>query len=520
MLYRAFAFISVLGLVSCLDSKDYNLDTLTLTPTLAVPIAFGDIGILDLITDKDSSYLKVYPDGLLYFSYGQTLASQDIRSLFTLPNNNSSTIFPLPAGTLPPSTSDAQFATISKVLDLNMSPEQLSELLLKTGSLAYAIALAPATNPALPFEINVTLTDVVDKNNQQPLTFTASSGSGSKPLKDYVIKMNKNKFNIKLDLILKKRTSSVFIQSNTNVSIQLSFTSMDFAYIKGFFGDQTTTLPAQTIDLSVFSSSLNKSKISLAQPVIKMSVRNDYTVPCEINFTKLEGKKTGATLPLQTNPTSPVNLGFPAVFGGFANTLVTVTNPGPVLNFSPTQLAYTATARINRGLTSGNNFLADTSKLKVTLTAEVPLYGQASGISLVDTVNIDLGNTNQSDVSTASLKLKAENEMPLDAYIQFYLTDANFKILDSLFTSNQTYLVKASSVTGTGELQSAGLTDVLLSLDGSKISKLFSSRHIILRSRLNTTRDSNGVPENVKFKSVYKLKLKMGLLAKLKISAK
>ena len=66
MLYRAFVFVGLLVLGSCLDSKDYDLNSVTITPTVAIPIASGDLSVLDLISDKDSSYIKVYPDGLLY----------------------------------------------------------------------------------------------------------------------------------------------------------------------------------------------------------------------------------------------------------------------------------------------------------------------------------------------------------------------------------------------------------------------------------------------------------------------
>ncbi len=522
MHFRSIVVICILALTSCLDNKDYTLDSLTLTPTVAFPLAFGNISVLDLVSDKDSTYLKVYPDGLLYFSYSQTLPSQDVRALFKLPNNTSNFGFDAPAGTLPPIPSDVLLSSANQTVDLNLSPEQLSEMLLKTGTVGYNISLSQATSPVngLPFEVTVTLTDVVDKTTQVPLSFTAGPGIGSKPLQNYIINMNKNKFAIKLDFTLKKRTNSVFVAGGTRVNIQLSFNGLDFVYIKGFLGDQTATLPPQTIDITVFSSSLNKSKISFVQPIVKMSVRDDYGVPCEVNFSKLQASKTGATLPLQTNPSSPITLNYPSVFGTSATTAVSITNAAAVIDFSPTQLAYSATARINKGLAAGNNFLADTSKLKVTLAAEVPLYGQASGISLADTLKIDLSSVNQSSVISSSLKVKTTNELPLDANIQLYLMDKNYVILDSIFTSNQTYLVKASTVTSAGDLQTAGTTDLKLDLAGDKVNKLFSASYVLVRSKLNTTKDASGTLLNVKFKTAYKLKINIGLLAKLTIKAK
>jgi hypothetical protein len=522
MPYRAFIFVAILALSACVDNKDYTLDSLTLAPTEAIPLASGTVSILDLISDKDSSYLRTYPDGLLYLLYSQTLNSSDIRDKFTIPTSNSTATFDLPAGTLPPSSSDTPFATLNKQLDLNLSPQQLSEMLLKAGSLSYTSTISLPTSPpnSLPFQINITMTDVVDKNSQSPLTFTTAGGSGSKPLQNSVMKMDRNKFNIKLDLVLKKRSAAVFIPPNTKLNFQMSLVGLDFTYIKGFFGDQTITIPPQTIDMTVFSSSLKKAQVSFADAAVSMSVRNDYGVPCEVTFLNLEARKTGATMPLQITPTSPITLNSPATLGASANTAVTVGNGAAVVNFSPTQLYYAARSRINKGLADGVDFMADTSKMRVSLAVEVPLYGTASGITMGDTLKLDLSGVNQSSVKTASIKILSVNQMPLDANIQLYLADKNYHITDSLFTSNQTYIVKGSSVNPAGDLLSASTADLSLSLSPDKLEKIFSSSYLLIRSKLNTTKDAGGGLLNVKFKSSYKLKLSVGLLAQFNITVK
>ena len=110
------------------------------------------------------------------------------------------------------------------------------------------------------------------------------------------------------------------------------------------------------------------------------------------------------------------------------------------------------------------------------------------------------------------------NQMPLDVYLQLYLADKNYVIQDSLFTTNQTYFVKSSTVTASGDLQTAGTTSSQLDLSTAKLNKLFSSNYLIVRSKLNTTKDANGSLLNVKFKSTYKLKLSVGLNAKLNLT--
>lgn len=528
---RVIVFFCLFSLFSCVNEKDYDIQAITLRPTVAVPLAYGDIGILNILSNKDSSYIKTYPDGLLYLYYEDTLNSNDItRKLFSIPVKNATVGLQLPSGTIPPNPNDVSVITINQSIDLGISPAKLSEMLLKSPStLGYNLSVSPS-NPAVVYQVNFTLTDIVDKTTQAPLMFSSSGGLGSQNLQNYVVKMVNNQFNIKLELVLKKHTNSLFIASGSKVNAALSFSSttppgaspqgLSYTYIKGFFGDQSVTIPAQAVDITVFSSSLLQSKVSFVQPKLALIVTNQYGVPVEVTFSKLEARKGTSTLPLVISPASPVNVSFPTVLGSSAITNVAVTNSVNVINFAPTQLAYAASARINKGLVSGNNFLTDTSRLKVKLTAEVPLYGQASGITMLDTLKLDLSGAEQSQVTTAALKFKATNEMPLDANIQMYLADKNYVILDSLLANNQTYLVKASTVTGAGELQAPGTSDLKVDLATDKVNKLFSSSYLILRSKLNTTKDANGNLLNVKFKTTYKLKLNVGLLATLNIDAK
>lgn len=519
MRIKSIIAIVLLFLASCVDESEYQLSDVSLTPTMALPLAFGDLGLVQILSNEDSSYLKVYEDGLLYLYYAQTFPSSDVRDLFEVPDNQSTPYFSLPAGTLPASSSTTLFGTVNKIVDFNLNPEKLSEMLLKGGTFDHAIALSVPTSPNLPFEVILTLTDVKHAQTQVPLTFTAGAGSGSHSLDNYLITMDQNKFNVKLDLYIKPHAAT-FIPAGTRVNCQMTFHDMDFAYIKGFLGDQTATIPLQTIPLTVFSSSLKDASVSFVAPSIHMTIVNDHGVPVEATFTKLEAKKPGSTLALAINPTSPVNITYPVIMGAETTTDIAITNANAIISFNPTQLDYSANVRINKGLTSGSNFLADSSRLKVTLATEVPLYGKASGIQMVDTLDIDLGDMEESEVSTASLKFKVANEMPLDANMQIYFSDESYTVLDSLFRPNQTLVVKASHVSANGELETVGNSELVLTLDPEKITKLFNSKFLIVRCVLNTAKDENGVLLNVKFKSSYRLKLNVGLLAKLNLSIK
>ncbi len=517
---RLLALAAVVILASCLNEKEYDFREVTVTPTFAFPIAFGDLGLVNLLSSKDSSFVRAYPDGLLYFYYTQALGSTDIRDLFSIPDNTSTTSFNLIPGTLPASSTTVSVGTINQQIDLGLSPERLSEILLKGGSLNYTVGLSKTTSPPnLPVEAIITLTDVVHKTTLEPLTFAVGNGSGSKSLEDYVMRLVDNRFGMRVDMVIKPHPAT-FIPSATQANVQLIFAGLEFAYIKGFLGDQVAQLPPQSMEISVFGSSLKDAGIAFVEPKLSMNVVNDYGASCEVNFSVLRASKGATVVPFQISPANPISLNSPTVLGQSATTNVSITNQAALLNLGPEKLEYTASARINKGLTNASNFLADTSKLRVTLTTEIPIYGRVSGVTIYDTLKVDLSDVDQSKVNTASLKISGRNEMPLDAYVQIYLTDATHQVLDSLFAPNQTYIVKASTVDAAGDLSSPGVSESLIGLDPERVSKLFSSKFLIIKSIMSTARDENNTPLNVKFRSSYRLKLNVGLLAKFNVTLK
>lgn len=487
---------------------------------MAFPVAFGDMGIVEILANEDTAYVRSYPDGLLYLYYEKTLPSRDIRDLFSLPDKTATISFDLPAGTLPASSSNTYVGTVDRQIDLALSPEQLREVLLKDGTLAHALLLSKQTSPpGLPLEATITLLDIVHKTSQQPLTITVGNGAGSVPLADYVMQLVNNRFTVRVDLFIKPHPAT-YIPPATLANVQLGFNDMAFDYIKGFFGDQVAQLPPQSLELTVFRSTLKDASVSFVEPQLFLKAVNDYGVPCEVSFSVLRAKKGSATLPIQTNPASPVTLAAPATLGSSATTVLNVTNAQDILNFEPEQLEYTAAARINKGRSSGDNFMADTSKLHVSLITEVPLYGRVTGVTVLDTLSVDLRNLSETKVSESFLKVAAQNEMPLDAFIQIYLMNEAYQVQDSLFADNQTYLVKASQVDNAGDLQQPGVTNLELGLQPERLTKLFSSRYLLVKAVMSTARDINDVFLNVKFRSDYRLKLNVGLRTKLKIEAK
>lgn len=516
---------TIAGLWACgdiLNDDEYDIESLSATPSYSVPVAFGDLSIQDILSRQDSQYIKVYSDGLVYLNYEQTLKSQAIRELIEIPDKNNVTAsLAVPAGTHPPRPNDLSSTFSPRVVEFDLAPKKLDEILLKGGTLLCDVGMTPP-NANFRYAVKVEIPEF--KSTATGAIFSVeTSGTGkSFSLANYLYKSTSpatvNQFTVIFTLIIKQNPNGVTIAPGTNVTANVSFQDMEYRYAKGFFADQTADLTPEKIEINAFGSSLlDGTNISFADPKIDFTVINEVGVPTKVYFTSLEARKPGASLPIQINPASPVTIGFPLIMGDSAKTSVAVTNAKALLDFAPTEFYYKVNARINEGLTTGNNFVVDTSELKVRMRVEVPLYGHASNILLSDTLKLDLSDLDKSTIESAALKIKTTNQIPLSANLQFYLTDENYKVLDSLIAPAQTNLIKGSEVNASGDFVSAGIVDELLPLSSDKLEKIFKADKLIIKARVNTVKNANGTFPDVKFKSSYKMDIKIGLQVNAKI---
>jgi hypothetical protein len=151
----------------------------------------------------------------------------------------------------------------------------------------------------------------------------------------------------------------------------------------------------------------------------------------------------------------------------------------------------------------------------VEINAKVPLWGKAGNIVLEDTMENSLeGDINEAEVQYVKLKAKITNDFPIDAKVQIYLADENYMIIDSLFSADQVAFITSSTVNADGDLVKAGVYDKTIEVNKAKFEKLIDAPHLIIKGSLATSEAST---KDVKFKSTYKLDVKIGLQTKLDV---
>jgi hypothetical protein len=499
------------------SQSDFEIDSIRLTPTYDSPLASGELKISDILADDDSSHFKTDEDGLLYIAYDDELLSHDIRNLFELHDLPVDRSFIMPGAVVPPHNKDIRVDSIQSKIDFGLSPEKLDEIALNSGRITYEVELAPSFN--LDYEVFLVLSGFKSRTTSKSLN-TVIGDEGVIDISDYTISLDDNKFDLKLVLVYKKTNSSTTIPPASSVNVRLKFEDLEFDYIKGFLGDQVTTIDPRTIPISVFEKGVfHGAEISLAQPRVSITVLNENGVPCTVHFTKLEARKEGASpMAIALNPANPVEVAAPAIMGDTQITHIGVANVNDIMNYAPAEFFYQADVHINEGIASGDNFVVDSSKMKVRMNIEVPLWGSATGIVLQDTLNVDLENVENSEVVTATLKVNLVNEFPLGGDVQFILTDENYLPLSTLLKDDQTGIIKASKVDSNGELEAAGEFEGELEIDQTKIDNLFKSKHLIVMVNLQTSRNASGNAIDVKFMEDYGLVINTKVIAALKMT--
>ncbi len=510
---------TTLLLVGCELNLDTDVKGVIASTNMVLPLGYGDLSIQDFLGDADSANVKIYgsgeDEGVVYLYYEQTLKTQGVGDLLQLENRTISkglNINPTAVPRLiPPNSQDQPLASGTLSFDLNFTPEKFEEILFTQGQLLITATTSSAI--ALQFEALVTLPTF--KKNGIPLQQTIQTSSTAQPISiaGYLATLDENLFNVEVALIVKPHNSTVNIPPNTQFNISLQFGNLNFDYVVGFFGDQTADPSAETLELGVFENSFEEGNVTLADPRISFEVINEYGIPISVIFNQLEARNSSGTLPITLNPASPINANFPSIRGDSAFTNVSVTNAGALLEFEPTSFFYNVSARINAGLTTGTNFTESDSELKVRMKVEVPFIGSASDIVVSDTVDIDISEVEDSEIERAAIKIKAINNIPINATLQLYLLNENGIVLDSLLAPNTT-VVKGAATDVDGNSIAPGVFDDEIEIGKEKINKLFKAKKILIASRLETADN----PKNVKFKSTDTLSVRLGLNATLTLN--
>jgi hypothetical protein len=534
--YNSFFFkslvITLIGLVtisSCYKER-LGFDKISggsLSPTVAVPVAFGDLTMSDIIERSSEIWIED-PDGLLSLVYvGDTLS--DLASdIISFPDQISDTniFFSMPPNSFPGDTISTPYLTINSNFE-GSNNERIDSILLKNGNLK--IEITTDLNHSSSIIIVIPQITKYGSSFYQQINIPYTSGgthtvTRNISLQDYFINLHQNG---SADNQVDQYVKIIVYRGNGSdnspyyFNIKQTISNINYYEVYGYFHQKTFSIDKTKIPISMFDNS-HYSQIFVEDPELRMIFANSIGIPMNVTFDDLYVERDGVKLDI-TSPSLPtVAINYPDFgnIGSYDTTIIAFnksnSNIKDILDFNPKKLIYKGSVLSNPTSTVVDNYILDTSKVGVRLELEVPLFGRALTFTLQDTNDFVIEDTYDLDgLESIDFNVNSLSYFPFDASLQLYFTDTNNVVLDSLFDGMQVVLKGAIP----GPAPEYKVTEPVHSmttvqLTGSKLDNMKEARKIILSAKMSTYDEGTKL---MKIYSDYKLSLEMSAKGKYKL---
>lgn len=521
-----FFFLIIIAGCNINDLDFDNLEPPVLDGTFAIPVghvhytmrelidSIGDQN-LDLTEDSTSLLMLTYRDTANFGSGNELVTVDDITNTGTIFLNSESNNTSSPIQI----TYDSTFIFTYPA----ENNEKIDSVFYQEGALRLNIT------KQFEHEViyDVTIQNTRTENGDVPVNLTGTvpatqeSASTSQDLSDYktVLSFQDNEntfeFSVTLGVVLGPGES---ISSNDYVVFNLVYEDQTFDLLFGRFGQDTTNIGNQVIDVDFFAD-LGDSGLEFGSPEITFDFRNSFGVPLGVRFGGMYGVN-GDSIAADTTYLQGDITNTPQVIDGAANigeraasTIVVNRNNSSIqdlLSQSPNQIGFDLSAISNPSDPNGNNFILDESNVTTYIELFMPL--EISLKNVTREFNFDLGDGLKfNEADSLSLRLISENGLPFSALLEFEI------INDS--TEEVTYQVPNTLVLETAFINPSGIVsqsrknvaDIPVGQDG--VAALNAGGNLRLRFTLNTPGVSGDT--FIKVLADYALNIQLSVVGKL-----
>ena len=284
-------------------------------------------------------------------------------------------------------------------------------------------------------------------------------------------------------------------------------------YIKGYAG-RDTIIANDSTEFDFFSSLFKSGTIQLKDVDLKLTLDNGMGIDGEVKinnlsaYSPINGSKTltGSAL------AAPFNVGRATDFP-FKSTVSTFSinsgnsNITDVIGILPKRLHYNMEVKTNPQGNTGfyRDFAYLESALKVNLNASIPLSFIANNLTLLDTIDFDLSNTNLkvNGITDGVINIITQNKYPIEASVKIVVTDENYVVVDTLITNMH---VSAAPTDGNCKATQAQRNKTSVEVNQARLDNIKRGKKAIILATFNTPQNNaacNGQP--LQIYSDYKL---------------
>jgi hypothetical protein len=501
---------------SCLK-EDFNvskIDVKNYTPGLAFPLINANLDLNDIaaidssgwnLREDATKFMTLFYDKSASFeadSFLKISSQQLLRNeVFNVDNS-------LPVG-------DSTFDSYASFLDFTSSDNDIFDLMLiKKGTITVKINSDLNMRGTMVFR----LPDVTKAGNMltRKFNYWGHDTVLNIDLDGYLITFshigNLNRLSTEYDVTAYNDGLPNFSPYFVNFDIKLE--NIKFSYVYGYFSSRNFDFIDQ-LKLSLFAG-IESGDSYFENPKLHLDFTNSVGIPVNLNIQTLIAH-SGLKAPYDINITglpNPISIASPPSPGTFVkvNYLLDKSNSNikDAINIVPSAFKYDV-----KGVTAPDavhqNFIFDTSKIKLDVEVEIPLYGRIKDYYLTDTFPFTLDNMDLFESLTFNLLLA--NGFPMESSVQLYFLDENNNMLDSLFVLPRDNVRSALVDITTGKVTKAVSHLYTVVFDRKRLDKIINCKKMKVRASLNTSLLGQ---YSVKIYSNYAIDIKLSALAKLK----
>jgi len=287
-------------------------------------------------------------------------------------------------------------------------------------------------------------------------------------------------------------------------TIEYELQSLIPHYVTGYFGQQTSSSPGENTPIDALRN-FTSGQLMLDSVTIDLDVENGLGADGVFNFNALRSKNTrsGNTIDLSYPPLigTPLQLtramdmnGTPG--GVLAQKLSfkldnSTSNVKAFIENLPDQLEFDIGFIINPlgNVSASQDFLYYDRPFRTNMRIDIPLRARVDGLTLVDTLDWDLGATGvAADINSTNLKIRVINGFPLSAEPLLTLLDSMGNPLTQVMAGG---MVSAPTLDVNGKVATPLESIVPLILTTEAAELLPQTRKVEIRMVFNTTDQPN-----------------------------
>jgi len=524
----------LLSLTGCYDFSQFdNIAVDPVNPSYVFPLMQSKITFKELSERTGTNtVVEQHPGSDMYFvEFRDTVDVGSAKELFTIPSVPFNDSYIIPGGSIPGAFPFPDF-NISSTFDNtynSIAGAELKSIDLSAGTLQISIT----NNINHNISGNLTITSLKDKLTGNPVVLDIPSTSGGATYNhsiditgdtlDLQPSSAYNTISYTLNATISYGGSPSF--TGNSISVNVSINNPDYSKITGKV-NYSYVHPDESYSINLFASTIFADQ-HLAMPKFKVKFRNSFGIPSEVDFTRFEvANNSGTTNPLVNRVVgdSTLLIGSPNLINhvtGSQSSALTVlwldslnSNIADMFDIAPKSLSFGATFNLGDASANHDYFIRSDSKFQLQSEIEIPLIGWVITNEITDTIlNVDWPDLEKDykmvDDTTMKIKLKLKfnNDLPLNMYLQIKFYDSGGNQVAQLFDSDSKWFIKSSPVNAlTGESSGSTFGYTNVTIDKAKYDEMKQSQDMVVFYKFTTGGNSH---QNIKILSTNSISIDM-----------